>query len=281
MVNMQDNLLTAGQFAKLARTTKRTVLWYEQMGVLKPAAVADNGYRLYEPRQILDFQIISLLRQLDFSLDEIKAHLDGGRSTMSLFGSKREEITQQIQALQRTLHDLETYHDNLSETHFLVKPEIRTIDAFDIYYLPVVAPYASIRDLCKQLASQFECIPEDAVYLTIFEDQEYSPRAAHMRVGIVRQPGMRLRADAAGVQVTAIPGYDALVQTHQGDGSLLSLLWTELGTYRRARHLQSPRHLDFYELEFYHPRPRNDADPRITFEMHLPVCTSSDAILHA
>ena len=31
---MSDTLLTAGQFARLARTTKRTILWYDEKGVL-------------------------------------------------------------------------------------------------------------------------------------------------------------------------------------------------------------------------------------------------------
>lgn len=274
---MNSAILTTGQFAKLARTTKRTVQWYEKIGILMAATVAENGYRAYEPRQILDFQIISLLRQLNFSLDEIEQHVKGGQSLMMLFGTKKEAINQQIMALQRMLQDMESYHDNLAATQLLVRPEVRAIPAFDIYYIATVAPYAGIRDLCVQLASQFTRLPPDATFLTIFETKGYKPQAASMRIGVVRRPGMKLRPQATKVCSMTIPAYDALVHTHQGDGSLLSLLWTELGKYRRTHHLQSPRHLNFYELELYHAKPQKTfgQEANVEFEMHLPVVVSS------
>lgn len=265
---MKDSLLTAGQFAKLARTTKRTILWYEQIGILLPVSVADNGYRLYEPRQILDFQIIALLRQLNFSLEEIESHIKGGQPLMSLFNSKKDDIAHQILRLQRMYQDLEAYGSNLADSKFLVKPQVQTISSYEIYYTPVVAPYADIRSLCAQLQAQFAAIPSDAVFLTIFEDQQYKPQAAKMRIGVIKQPGMQLRTDAVNVQAATIPAYDALVHCHQGDGSLLSLLWTEIGKYCRAHNMKPAPQTDFYELELYYPDAGSGV---VDFEMHLPV----------
>lgn len=268
---MKPSLLTAGQFAKLARTTKRTVLWYEQAGILSPVTVADNGYRLYEPRQILDFQIISLLRHLDFSLEEIQSHISGGQSLMALFDAKKADIGRQLVQLQRIYHDLESYSASLVASELLVSPNIKNVPAFDIYYIPVIAPYAAIKELGSQLAGKFEALPADAVFLTIFEDQQYQPQAAAMRIGVVKQPGMRLKPDAHEVLTATIPAYKALVHVHGGDGSLLSLLWTEFGKYRRAHKLKPAAHTDFYELELY---PVKGPGQPLEFEMHLPIASA-------
>ncbi|RJQ24430.1 MerR family transcriptional regulator, partial [Candidatus Parcubacteria bacterium] len=53
---MEEKLLTAGEFAKLARTTKRTVVWYGREGILPPFKIGENGYKYYKAHQILDFQ---------------------------------------------------------------------------------------------------------------------------------------------------------------------------------------------------------------------------------
>ena len=72
---MQNNLLTAGEFARLARTTKRTIHWYCQKGILKPKMLDGSKYRYFAPEQIIDFQVILLLRRLNFSVEEVKKYL--------------------------------------------------------------------------------------------------------------------------------------------------------------------------------------------------------------
>ena len=38
--------------ARLAGVTTRTLRWYDQIGLLKPSRVADNGYRYYGPAEV-------------------------------------------------------------------------------------------------------------------------------------------------------------------------------------------------------------------------------------
>src|SRR6185503_14032670 len=107
---MQEGLLTAGEFATLARTTKRTILWYAEKGVLEPYKVDGSGYRFYRPQQIIDFQGVLLMRKLGFSVSEIKALLTEGHSMRQLFEQKSGLIEQQIGHLQRMLADAKRYY---------------------------------------------------------------------------------------------------------------------------------------------------------------------------
>ena len=54
-------MLRIGQFSKLARTTVKTLRYYDQIGLLKPAMIdADSRYRYYTEDQLETVRQISL-----------------------------------------------------------------------------------------------------------------------------------------------------------------------------------------------------------------------------
>ena len=61
------------QLANLAGVTNRTLHYYDEIGLLHPASLGDNGYRYYDEEAVLRLQQILFFRELDFSLDQIKA----------------------------------------------------------------------------------------------------------------------------------------------------------------------------------------------------------------
>ena len=269
---MSEQLLTAGQFAKFARTTKRTVLWYDQKGILKPHYVDASGYRFYAPRQILDFQSVLLMRKLGFSIAEITSLLSGDHSMRRLFEEQRGALERQIGLLQRMLRDTRRYYENLHATGTLVQPERKHIASFDMYYLFKQGPYARIKEYSDELYNSFEALPKNCVWLTAFMEASYQPAKADMKVGIICQRGMRLKK-GANVQRETVPAYDALVHVHVGSTMLLSLLWKELGTYRRKHHLELDKKLPFADIEFYSPDMSEYPDPEdsLTTELHVPI----------
>lgn len=67
---------TVSELAKLSGVSIRTLHHYDEVGLLKPAAVGANGYRYYGREQLLRLQQILFHRELGFPLAEIKAVLD-------------------------------------------------------------------------------------------------------------------------------------------------------------------------------------------------------------
>jgi len=67
---------TVKQLADLAGISVRTLHYYDQIGLLKPQRVNENGYREYGEKEILCLQQILFFRELDFGLEEIKAIID-------------------------------------------------------------------------------------------------------------------------------------------------------------------------------------------------------------
>ncbi len=67
---------TVKQLAKMAGVSARTLHYYDEIGLLKPARHPGNGYRQYERAALLRLQQILFLRELGLSLEEIQAVLD-------------------------------------------------------------------------------------------------------------------------------------------------------------------------------------------------------------
>lgn len=73
---MQVNALTVGELAQQTGLTVRTLHYYDEIGLLKPSLHTEAGYRVYTPGDLGRLQQVLLLRQLGFSLAEIRRCMD-------------------------------------------------------------------------------------------------------------------------------------------------------------------------------------------------------------
>ena len=55
--------LTTAQFAKLHEVNKRTLHYYDEIGLFRPLTKAENGYRYYDISQSIDFEYIRMLKE--------------------------------------------------------------------------------------------------------------------------------------------------------------------------------------------------------------------------
>jgi len=66
-------MLTIGAFARLAQVSPRMLRHYDEIGLFVPASVdASNGYRGYEIAQLRRLHRLLALRDLGFTLEEIR-----------------------------------------------------------------------------------------------------------------------------------------------------------------------------------------------------------------
>ncbi|BDU51475.1 MerR family transcriptional regulator [Haliovirga abyssi] len=70
-----EKLLKTGELAKMAGVTVRTLRYYDQIGLLKPSKILDNGHRAYMLEDIKQLQIIQGMKMIGFSLKEISRYL--------------------------------------------------------------------------------------------------------------------------------------------------------------------------------------------------------------
>lgn len=65
-------------FAQLAGMNKKTLQYYDEIGLFRPARVEANGYRYYSIFQLDRLALIAALKDLGLPLKEIKRYLDSG-----------------------------------------------------------------------------------------------------------------------------------------------------------------------------------------------------------
>jgi len=66
---------TVNKLSKMSGASARTLRYYDEINLLKPAQVAESGYRMYGQEELDTLQQILFYRELGFPLDEIKGIL--------------------------------------------------------------------------------------------------------------------------------------------------------------------------------------------------------------
>ncbi|MDE7283235.1 MAG: MerR family transcriptional regulator [Lachnospiraceae bacterium] len=100
---MQEKLFKITEFAKIASTNRKTLQYYDEIGLFSPAYVAKNGYRYYSLLQLDQLALIAVLRDLGLPLREIKHYQECGSAEElgHLLEIQSKEIDRCIELLQR------------------------------------------------------------------------------------------------------------------------------------------------------------------------------------
>ncbi len=94
---------TTGEFARLCGVSKHTLFHYDEIGVFSPEIKKANGYRYYSSAQLDVFSVITMLKELDMPLSQIKAYLQqrSPKEFVALLKREEQEITQKMEQLKR------------------------------------------------------------------------------------------------------------------------------------------------------------------------------------
>jgi DNA-binding transcriptional MerR regulator len=100
---MPDVALKVGELARRTGLTVRTLHHYDEIGLLKPSLRTESGHRLYTAEDLARLQRVLSLRQLGFSLEEVRDCLDqAGFAPLEVIEMHLARLREQI-ALQQKL----------------------------------------------------------------------------------------------------------------------------------------------------------------------------------
>ena len=119
--------MTTAQFAKLHGLNKRTLHYYDEIGLFSPACKGENGYRYYDYRQSMEFEYIRMLKDLHMSIEEIKEYESNPSSAgfLKIADTKLTEIEKEIQRLRMTADSLQRRKEQLLLCERVESLEIR------------------------------------------------------------------------------------------------------------------------------------------------------------
>ena len=119
--------LTTAQFAKLHEVNKRTLHYYDQIGLFRPLTKAENGYRYYDISQSIDFEYIRMLKELNMSIEEIETYRKNPTPAdfLKIVNEKEKEIDKQIQRLKDIKTVMQSKKEQIFFCETLQEREIR------------------------------------------------------------------------------------------------------------------------------------------------------------
>jgi len=104
--------MTSGEIAKKAGISQKAVRLYDQKGLLKPTGYSEGNYRLYDKEALLILEKIIALKQVGFSLEEIRDRLNSEEEQdiesilleqVRMMEGKKYQLEKSISAINRTL----------------------------------------------------------------------------------------------------------------------------------------------------------------------------------
>ena len=117
---------TIKEIANLAGVSKRTLRYYDEIGLLSPADTGENGYRYYDQDSLLQLQQILFFRELDVPLKDIQLFMS--RPDFNLLDALEKHRT----VLQKRAQRLNKLIDTVDQTIAAIKGE-RIMTAKDYF----------------------------------------------------------------------------------------------------------------------------------------------------
>ncbi|WP_315116970.1 MerR family transcriptional regulator [uncultured Clostridium sp.] len=140
---MEHKKYKINEVAKMHNISKKTLIYYDKIGLFKPQYVDEvNNYRYYDMKELPILKQIVYLKKIGFSLMEIKHLLDNREHDLIIdaLSSKDNEIVKEIEELQEMHNSIEHLLNFYKRTKYLdkkdlYKPSVKIFTERKIFYL--------------------------------------------------------------------------------------------------------------------------------------------------
>lgn len=110
-------MLRIGEFSKLTCVSIRTLRYYDEIDLFKPAELdLFTGYRYYNEEQIEDLKIINQLKAVGFTLDEIK--INWNHFTNDIMENKKKELEQKLDNINDSIKQIDVLRSSIINGKF-------------------------------------------------------------------------------------------------------------------------------------------------------------------
>jgi MerR family transcriptional regulator, thiopeptide resistance regulator len=239
-MTMPTEALKVGELARRTGLTIRSLHHYDEIGLLRPSLHTEAGHRLYTAADVARLQQIVSLRQLGFSLEEVRHCLDRpGFSPLEVIrlhlARLREQIEMQKELCQRLegLTQLFASAREVSADEFLETIERMTM--IENYYTP--EQMESFRKRREEAAARGEDIAQQGTADWSALLAEYT---AEMQKGTdPADPKLQALEKRRQTLVSAFSGGDSGIEQN------LKRLWTEQGDKLCAMFGMDPKVIEY------------------------------------
>ncbi len=266
-------VLKIGDFSRLSQVSVKTLRYYDDLGLLRPATVDSfTGYRYYSASQLPRLNRVLALKDLGLALDQVAQVLEEGLTAEQLRGMlrlKRAEAQRQVDEDRARLGRIEARlsqierEDHMPEYEVVIKNVGPQIAAS---VRRVVPNYQGIGALYGELFGALGPLAAGAMLGAIYHDEGFK----ESDVDVEALALLKQRAPEMGpVKVYDLPGATMASLVHNGAYNRLNqayealLKWIEANGYRIVGPVR--------ELYLYAGQPVRQDDESYVTEIQFPV----------
>lgn len=240
-------MLKIGDFSKVAQVSVKTLRYYDELGLLRPAWVDRyTGYRYYTVQQLPRLNRILALRELGFSLVQIERLLRDDLAAgelRRLMQLRHAELAEQVAAEQARLERVAARLRQIEQEGRLPRYEVlvkRVEPRLVASIRDTISGYADVGALFAEIASHLQGRepepPPDMPYLALYYDAEYRDQGVDVEAAVPVSRGVR---GGGRVTIRELPALETAASVvHTGAYAGLSaayralLAWSQTHGYR-------------------------------------------------
>jgi len=117
-----NTIYSIGDILKKISISRRTLHYYDELGILKPTIIKESGYRYYDQKAIEKLQTILSLKSLGYTLDQIKELFESSED----LSVKIEDAW--LKSIQKQIHYVEIEIEKLKRKKFVLGSMLQTIE---------------------------------------------------------------------------------------------------------------------------------------------------------
>lgn len=236
-------MLTIGEFSRTCFVTKKTLRHYDEIGLLRPAHVAENGYRYYTVDQLRTMRLISRLKTYGLSLPEIAAYLANPDDTLLVekLAEKQLVIQNELSDAEKVLRRLEQDIEKLKRSEDIMKQDVavKTVERAP-ETICGIRKTIDVKDFSELFSEMFSTLQKKGIQplgapMAFYHDEEFNVNNLDVEVAIpVAEGTAGARKLEGGLHATAtlVGPYDADAFTATYAGVVK---WIEDNDYRIVR----------------------------------------------
>jgi DNA-binding transcriptional MerR regulator len=225
------------EFSRITGLTVKTLRYYDEQGILKASCRAENAYRFYDDADFQKARLVILLRDLAFSIAEMKEILAQGDSPDDLayyLAEKRALIAEQIRKDRELLKKFDLYLQPQATgeskmTYQITRKDFAALTVASVRFQGKYGDVGKYFGLLLKETGRQACGPPFCCYYDDDYREEADIEACVPTRGAVHGKWVKARE---------LPGITAVCTTHTGNYASLNLAYKAVLDYTGEQGLQ-------------------------------------------
>lgn len=142
---MRDTRYSIGEMSRICNISKKTLRYYDELGLIASRRTDGNNYRYYTYDSLLAVPVLKYYKQMGFTLEEMREFIKGDKSNVysvlrGSFLSKIRELQKEQEEIRRKYDSVKDWYDLILEAEMVIahnihEVSVKYVEAQRLFYM--------------------------------------------------------------------------------------------------------------------------------------------------